>query len=111
MLPAPLAAGCSGRSTQERMKLTDEEVEECFQGAYGHGTAAYEAAKNAKEAMLAEKKEADMAKKAATKKAKKSKSKGKASKSKSKSKGKSKAKASKAKKAKKPKKSKKKKSK
>ena len=44
------------------MKLTDEEVEECFQGAYGHGTAAYEAAKNAKEAMLAEKKEAEMAK-------------------------------------------------
>jgi hypothetical protein len=79
--------------------------------ADGRGGRGVLPAKNAKEAMLAEKKEADMAKKAATKKAKKSKSKGKASKSKSKSKGKSKAKASKAKKAKKPKKSKKKKSK
>lgn len=42
------------------MKLTDEEVEECFQGAYGHGTAAYEAARGAKEAMMAEKKEEEM---------------------------------------------------
>ena len=80
------------------MKLTDEEVEECFQGAYGHGTQAYEAAKGAKESMMAEKKEADLATKAAKKsktKAKKSKSKGKASKSKSKSKSKGKAKATK----------------
>ena len=47
------------------MKLTDEEVEECFQGAYGHGTAAYEAARGAKEAMMAEKKEEEIVKKAA----------------------------------------------
>jgi hypothetical protein len=41
---------------QERMKLTDEEVEECFQGAYGHGTAMFEKAKTMKAEVEAEKK-------------------------------------------------------
>jgi hypothetical protein len=38
------------------MKLTDEEVEECFQGAYGHGTAMFEKAKTMKAEVEAEKK-------------------------------------------------------
>lgn len=87
---------------QERMQLTDEEVEECFQGAYGHGTAAFEAAKQAKETMLAEKKAATATKKASKKKKskaaskkKKSKSKGKATKAKKAKKGKKKKKAKK----------------
>ena len=87
---------------QERMQLTDEEGEECFQGAYGHGTAAFEAAKQAKETMLAEKKAATATKKASKKKKskaaskkKKSKSKGKATKAKKAKKGKKKKKAKK----------------
>ena len=49
---------------QERMKLTDEEVEECFQGAYGHGTEMFEKAKKMKEEALAAKKKSGSAKKA-----------------------------------------------
>ena len=49
---------------QERMKLTDEEVEECFQGAYGHGTEMFEKAKKMKEEALTAKKKSGSAKKA-----------------------------------------------
>ena len=48
---------------QDRMKLTDEEVEECFQGAYGHGTEIFEKAKNMKEEAMATKRDAAQAKK------------------------------------------------